>query len=165
MKPLLLFLMLTAMFLNVKISAFAVVVPSVETTKKTAVDGHKNIATMKLKEFQQLVGRKLTFREKIGFFVLKHKMKHQSKDADTEGQLPFILGLTAVGLLVIGFFVPALLIGSFIAAVLAIVTGGMVTKKDGENKKAKAGKLMGWITLGALALILILGAIVFASLL
>ncbi len=51
MKPLLLFLILTAIFLNVKISALAIVVPSVETTKKPVVDGHKNIATMKLKEF------------------------------------------------------------------------------------------------------------------
>jgi hypothetical protein len=163
MKPLLLFLMLTALFLNVQISAFAIVVPSAETIKKTVVDGHKNIATMKLKEFQQLVGRKLTFREKIAFFVLKHKMKRLSKDADTDGQLAFILGLTSLGLLVIGLFVPFVIIGSFIAAVLAIVTGGMAKKKDSEDRKAKAGKLMGWITLGAIALLLILAAIVVAS--
>jgi len=165
MKPLLLSLLFTAVFLSVQISASAVVVPTAQTTKKTAVTGHKNIASMKLKEFQQLVGRKLTFKEKIAFLVLKHQMKRQSKDADTEGQLPFILGLTGIGLLVIGFFVGPVLIGSFIVAVLAIVTGGMATKKDSENKKARAGKLMGWITLVTLALLLILAAIVVASLL
>jgi hypothetical protein len=163
MKPLLLSLLLTAVFLNVQIPAFAVVVPSAEVTKKPVVDGDKNIATMKLKEFQLLVGRKLTFKEKIGFLVLKHKMKRHSKDADTEGQLPFILGLAGVGLLVIGLFVPYVIIGSFVAAVLAIVTGGMATKKEGENKKAKAGKLMGWIVLGAIALLLILAVVLVSS--
>jgi hypothetical protein len=101
MKPLLLFLIVTAIFLNVSKAAFAVVVPSVGTTKKPLVQGHKNIATMKLKEFQQLVGRKLTFKEKVGFIVLKHKMKRHSKDADSQGLLPFILGLSGIGLLVI----------------------------------------------------------------
>jgi hypothetical protein len=163
MKPLLLSLLFTALFLSVQISASAVVVPSAEPTKKTAVTSHKNIASMKLKEFQQLVGRKLTFKEKIAFLVLKHQMKRHSKDADTEGQLPFILGLTSIGLLVMGLFVPFVIIGSFIAAVLAIVTGGMATKKDSENRKAKAGTLMGWITLAALALLLILAAVVLAS--
>ncbi len=90
-------------------------------------------------------------------------MKRQSKDVDTEGQLSFNLGLASIGLLVIGLFVPYVIIGSFIAAVLAIVTGGMATKKDGENKKAKAGKLMGWITLGALALLIIVAAVALAS--
>ena len=163
MKPLLLSLLVTVIFLSIQLSAVAVVVPSVEPAKKTAVAGYKSIANMKLKEFQRLVGHKLTFKEKIAFLVLKHRMKRHSADADADGKLAFGLGLAGLGLLVIGLFVPYVIIGSLVAAILAIVVGGMATKENTDNRKARAGKLLGWLTLGVIALILILATILVAT--
>lgn len=155
MKNLLILLMFAGIFLNTKVPAFAATSISTDIIKKPLDGGYKNIATMKLKEFQGLLGRKLTFKEKVGFFVLKHKMKHQQKDADKQGQTAYILGLVGLGLFVAGLFVPYVILGSLVAAILAIVTGSMARKKDGDNRKANAGKLLGWITLGLIVLVYI----------
>lgn len=155
--------MFACIFLNAKMPAFAYSKISAVIVSKPIEGGYKNIAKMKLKEFQRLAGRKLTFKEKVGFFVLKHKMKHQQIDTDKQGQTAYILGLVGLGLFVAGLFVPYVILGSLIAAILAIVTGSMAMKKEGENRKAKAGKLLGWITLGLIIVTLILAAIVLAN--
>ena len=149
-------------------SLFSIVIPANSANisspdVKTVPDGHlyKKIATLKIKDIQKLAGRKLTLKEKIGFIILKHKIKHQSKKTQQQGETAFILGITALGLFIIGLFVPVLLLGALIAAIIAVVTGSVA--KDPSNKKARAGKLLGWITLGLLALLLILAAIVLAS--
>ncbi len=163
MKPALIFLLFAGIFFSIKMPAFAYSRNAIVVIDKPIDGGYKNIATMKLKEFQRLVGRKLTFKEKVGFFVLKHKMKHQQDDADKQGQTAYILGIVGLGLFVIGLFVPYVILGSLVAAILAIVTGSTAKKTDGENRKAKAGKLLGWITLSAIVLLVILAAIVLAS--
>lgn len=155
--------MIAGIFLSVELPAFAYSTPATNIIAKPNDGGYKNIATMKLKEFQKLVGRKLTIKEKIGFFVLKHKMKHQQQGADTQGQTAYILGLVGLGLFVIGLFVPYVMLGSIVAAIMAIVTGSSAMKQDGDNRKARAGKLLGWITLGLIALLLILATIVLAT--
>jgi hypothetical protein len=162
MRPTLLFPVLIALFLIAHLSSLAVVVPA-GTIVENPAGGRKSIASMKLKEFQRLAGRKLSIKEKIAFLVLKHQLKHHAADSDKDGQLPFVLGLFAVGFLVLGFFIPQLLLGALVAAIAAVVSGVMATRKDGDNRKAKAGKLMGWITLGALALLSILALIFIAS--
>ena len=163
MKPILLFLIFAGTFLCIKKPAFAYSKNAAIVIEKPIDGGYKNIATMKLKEFQRLVGRKLTFKEKVGFFVLKHRMKHQQNDTDKQGQTAYILGLVGLGLFVLGLFVPYVILGSLVAAIMAIVTGSTAKKKDGENRKAKAGKLLGWITLSLIVVTLILAVIVVAS--
>ena len=163
MKPILLSLMFAGIFLSIKMPAFAYSKNAAIVIEKPIDGGYKNIATMKLKEFQRLVGRKLTFKEKVGFFVLKHRMKHQQNDTDKQGQTAYILGLVGLGLFVIGLFVPYVILGSLVAAIMAIVTGSTAKKKDGENRKAKAGKLLGWITLSLIVVTFILAVIVVAS--
>lgn len=118
---------------------------------------------MKMKDFRKLAGRKLTLKEKVSFIILKHKLKQQAKDSEKQGQTAFTFGLIAVGLLLLGLFVPYVILGSLVAAILAIVTGSMAKKRDGDNRKAKAGQLLGWITLGLIAFLFILAAVVLAS--
>ena len=163
MKQLLIISVIAGIFLSLKMPAFAYSKPAAGIIAKPNDGGYKSIATMKLKEFQKLVGRKLTIKEKIGFFILKHKMKHQQEGADKQGQTAYILGLVGLGLFVIGLFVPYVILGSLVAAIMAIVTGSTATKKDGDNRKAKAGKLLGWITLGLIALVLILAVILIST--
>ncbi|MGZ8508828.1 MAG: hypothetical protein ACXWV8_14500 [Chitinophagaceae bacterium] len=124
---------------------------------------YKNIANLKIKDLQKIIGRKLTVKEKIGFIILKHKIKRQLKNSEKQGQTAFIMGIAGLALFAIGLFVPVLLVGSLIAAIVAVVSGSVAQKQDPSNRKAHAGKLLGWITLGLLALLLILAAIVLSA--
>jgi hypothetical protein len=124
---------------------------------------YKKIVSLKIKDIQKLVGRKLTIKEKISFLILKHKLKRQSKENATKGQTAFIFGLVGLGLLIVGLFVPYVILGSLVSAILAIVTGSMAKKADPSDRKAHAGKLLGWITLGLIALLFILAAVIIAS--
>ena len=141
MKQLLIISVITGIFLSVKMPAFAYSKPTNNIIAKPIDGGYKSIATMKLKEFQKLVGRKLTLKEKIGFFVLKHKLKHQQEGADKQGLIAFILGLVGLGLLATSLIVysPFLLIVTLVSSILAIIVGETAPKKDGENRMAKAG--------------------------
>src|SRR5258705_5571 len=55
------------------------------------------------------------------------------------------------------------ILGALVAAIFAIVMGSMASKQDRSDKKAHAAKLLGWITLGLIALLLILAAIIVAT--
>lgn len=149
---------------------FATVIPAQAATAPTANNKiipvevvYKKIASMKMKDFRKLAGRKLTLKEKVSIIILKHKLRQQAKDSEKQGQTAFTFGLIAVGLLLLGLFVPYVILGSLVAAILAIVTGAMAKKGDGDNRKAKAGQLLGWITLGLIAFLFILAAVVLAS--
>jgi hypothetical protein len=62
-------------------------------------------------------------KEKIGFVILKHKIKRQAKNNQRQGETAFIFGVAALGLFLLGLFVPFVILGSLIAAIVAIVTG------------------------------------------
>lgn len=58
---------------------------------------------------------------------------------------------------------PYVILDFLVAVIMAIKLGSAATKKDGDNRKARAGKLLGWIILGIITLLLILSAILIAS--
>jgi hypothetical protein len=123
----------------------------------------KKITALKVKDVQKMIGRKLTLKEKIGFWLLKKKMKKQAGDGSKLGQTSLTLGIVALGLLLAGLFLPYVILGSIVAAVLAIVFGSMAGKQDPSDKKGYAGKLMGWITLGLFVVLILLLIALFAS--
>ena len=151
------------LFFNIALSASAATVPLVAGPEKSQYPVYRNIATMKLRDFQKLIGRKLTIKEKIAFFILKYKTRHQHNDANTDGKASFVLGFLGLILLIAGFFTPALFLGALLASILAIVIGSTARKKDGNNREARMGKMLGWITLGALSLLAVLLIIVIAT--
>ena len=70
---------------------------------------YEKLASLKIKEIQKIIGRKLTFKEKISLLVLKHTSE---KAAQTKkGNTAFIFGIVGVGLLIIGLFVPFVILG------------------------------------------------------
>ncbi len=142
--------------------AAAATSPLVATTNVPPGDIYKKIASLTIKDVQHLIGRKLTIKEKIGFLAIKHKTKRQAKDG-SQGQTALIFGIGALALLVIGLFVPYVIIGALIAAILAIVTGSVAKKQNPSDGKARAGKLLGWITLGLITLLLILAVAIIAT--
>ena len=162
--------------------------PSAEKTTPIQVVLDK-IASLKIKDIQKLTGRKMTFKEKITFWLVKQQIKHKSDKgivgslfrklsekktngksdsekgdgATSKGQTAFVFGLVAVGLLILGLFTGYALIGSLVSAILAIVLGSIAKKENPSDNKAGVAKLLGWITLGLIALLFILVAIAFAS--
>lgn len=141
----------------------AVIIPKSETNIIPQGDLLKKIASLKLREFQKLAGRKLTLKEKIGFLVLKHKIKRSPQEASGKGNTAFVFGVVGLGLFVLGLFVPYVILGALVSSILAIVVGSTAYKQDKNDRKAHAGKLLGWITLGLIALLFLLAAIVLAS--
>jgi hypothetical protein len=122
---------------------------------------YEKLASLKIKDVQKIIGRKLTFKEKISFLVLKHTSKKEAQSK--KGNTALIFGIVAVGLLLIGLFVPFVILGAIAGAIVAIVLGSSAKKQDPSDGKAQAAVLLGWITLGATALLLIIAAIVVAS--
>lgn len=121
-------------------------------------DIYKKIASLKVKDIQKLIGRKLTWKERIVCGLLKHKLKHRGRPADdlNKGETALIFGIGSLVLLLISFLLYPFFFGALGSAILAIVVGSSVLKKDRSDKDAKTGKLLGWITLGLItALILV----------
>ena len=155
---------------------------------------YEKIASMKVKDIQHLIGRKLTLKERVGFWLLQQKIKHEQKKGpgpatflqlkqkienglnkesplrkkkryaeSSQGQTAFVIAIAAAALLVIGLFVPYVILGALVASIFAIVMGSVAYKQNRSDKKAHAAKLLGWITLGLIAFLLILAAIVIAT--
>jgi hypothetical protein len=124
---------------------------------------YSKISSLKIKDVQRSIGRKLTLKEKIGFLIVKHQLKHRSPEAKMPGNTAFTVALTGLGLLILGLFVPYVILGSIVAAILAIALGSSAYKRDHSDKKAHAAKIIGWLTLGITALLLIIAAIIIAT--
>jgi FtsH-binding integral membrane protein len=141
----------------------AIIIPPAASKIIPPGDIYKKIGSLKLKEFQKLAGRKLTIREKIGFLILKHKINHPRKTDTSKGQTALVFGIVALGLFVLGLFVPYVIIASLISSIVAIVSGSVALRNNRNDKKAFAGKLLGWITFGLIALLLVLAIIWLSS--
>ncbi len=122
--------------------------------------------SLKIKDLQKLAGRKFSLKEKIAILVLKQKLKHKEGERSNQGQLAMIFGIGAITLLILAFLVPgtgAFFTASLISSILAIVIGSVAKKNDPSDRKAHVGKLLGWITLGLIALLVIAVAIALSS--
>ncbi len=138
--------------------------PASSHTIIPASDIYKKIASLSIKDIQKSIGRKLTLKEKISFFILKQKLRHGSKRSMNAGDISLILGIAGLVFLglyfLVGFY---FLIPAVASAIVAIVTGHRARKKDPTNKNAKIGKLLGWITVGLITAFFIILIIAFAS--
>jgi hypothetical protein len=123
----------------------------------------KNISSLKVRDLEKLVGRKLTLKEKIAFVLLKKKLRNEEDKGSKEGKTAFSFGIAAVAFLILGLFVPYVILGSLIAGIVAVVMGSSALKKNPNDRKAHSAKLLGWITLGLIALLLILIAIALSA--
>jgi hypothetical protein len=124
---------------------------------------YKKIASLKIKDIQKSIGRKLTLKEKISFFILKQKLRYKPKESLKEGDIPLIVGIASLIFLLLAFLLPYFMIAAIGSAIVAIVSGHRIRKKDPSNKNAKIGKLLGWITLGLITIFFIIILIALAS--
>lgn len=122
---------------------------------------HPVLQSLKIKDVQKILGRKLTLKEKISFLFLKKQLKKRTdEDIAKAGKTALGFGIAAITLLVLGILLSPLLILSLISAILAVVKGGQVAREDPKNSDARTGRILGWITLGLLLLLTILIVIV-----
>jgi hypothetical protein len=164
------------------------------TTPSYPIEGHvqavlSKIASMKVKELQQLTGRKLSLKEKLGFMLLKRQVKKDNgekmaelfvkkiltkdesikkspgkkAEGSSKGQQALVFGIVGIVLLIAGLFIPYIILGALIASILAIVVGSTAKKENPDDTKASTGKLLGWITLGLLGVLVIAVAIALAG--
>lgn len=123
-----------------------------------------NIVTAKVKDVEKLLGRKMKLKEKISFKILQHKLKKESyrKNGETgsnKGKTAMILGIVGIACLLI----PYALIASIPLAILAIIFGNQAKKQNPNDGQAKAGVILGWVTLGLVALAIIVVAAILAT--
>jgi hypothetical protein len=131
------------------------VMPPTDSKIHPTATVYQKIASLNIKDVQKLIGRKLTLKEKVSFLILKHTLKKTAKESK-QGKTALGFGIAGAVMLVLGLFIPYVIIGALIAAILAVVLGSVAKKQDPSDKKAYAATLLGWITLGAIALIIIL---------
>lgn len=143
------------------VSLLSASVPSAELVSGEIV--YKKIVSLSLGDVQTLLGRKLRFKEKISFRVLKHQLRHEEAKKKKKGKTSLIFGIAGLTLLILGLFAPVILIGSLIAAIVAIALGSAAKKENPTDKNANTGKLLGWINLGCVGLLAVLIVIAFAT--
>jgi hypothetical protein len=122
------------------------------------------ISTLKIKEAEKLLGRKMKLKEKLAFRVFQWKIKKgynpdKGNAIDGRGKTAMILGIVAVAAL----FIPYVSIASIPCAILAIIFGNQAKKINPNDGQAKAGVVLGWVAIGLLILALILVVAILAS--
>ena len=144
---------------------------------------YTKLASLTLKQAQQLAGRKFTLREKLGFVLFKKQVRkgqqvgfsktllyktiqkktRQKANDGSMGTSALAFGIAGLVLLILGLFIPYVFFISPIAGIVAIVLGSSARKKDPDDTNAKLGKTFGWISLGLFAVILIIALIALAT--
>jgi len=121
------------------------------------------IASMKTKEAEKILGRKMTLKEKISFKITQYKIKKALKDKEkgkaSKGQTAFILSLISLCAL----FIPYLGIASVPLAIVGIVMGAQAKKENPNDKKANTAIILGIITLVLVVLTIIFIVAILAS--
>src|SRR5437773_4065417 len=121
---------------------------SAPSTTISSNKGQINIASLKIKDIEKTLGKKLSFKQKLAVFLVRPKLKRGVKENGQPGNLALIFGILAVTTFMLGLFVPPLLLASLATAIVAVVLGSSAKKKNPSDRKARAAALLGWITLG-----------------
>jgi hypothetical protein len=169
MKTIALFLSMMLIFLN---SANAATIPSTKfpTGKSPAITlSHEMvgyISKLKVKEIEKLLGRKLKLKEKIGIKIYQWKVKkevsHKKVDGEKDkGRNAMMLGIFALGALLLSPLLIFTWMAAIPLAIIAIITGNKALKEDKNDRDAKTGVILGWITLG----LMVIGTIIIIALL
>lgn len=136
---------------------------------------NENIPVVAEKEVVKEAAPELTVKKemKLNFFqraILKHaakKYKLDEKDtvtADKNAKLALILGASALGLLIIGLFVPYVIFASIPAGIMAMIFGSSALREGTQQgNKARMGKGFGLSALIGFGVVLLLALIWIAS--
>ena len=123
----------------------------------------EQLATMKPKEAEKILGHKMTLREKLALKIAQGKLKKaltsKEEGKSSKGQTAMILGIIGIACIII----PYGILASIPLGILAIVLGSQAKRENKNDGKAQTGIILGIVTLGLVALAIILVAIWLAS--
>ena len=115
---------------------------------------------------QEVHQKKMNFLQRlmVKLAVKKFKKAADTDKADRQASSALTFGIVALGTLIIGLFVPYLILAAIPTGIVAMVLGKQALI-GGTNypEKAKLGKTFGLVSLIGLAFILLLAAILVAS--
>jgi hypothetical protein len=158
MKKVFFFLLLISIFFTR--NSNAALIPAAAPSAITKATYLPEFSRLSIKNIQQLVGRKLTLKEKLSVKILQWRMRNSKKKYDdpySAGRTAFGFGLASIILL----FIPYITILALPCAIIAIIVGSNAKHKHPDDRKAKTGIILGIISL---ALILIAVLLVIAIL-
>ena len=121
------------------------------------------IVKMKIKEVEKLLGRKMSLKEKLAFKIaqlkLKKELKTKAEDKSSKGQTAFVLSLIGLCLLLVPYgFLASLPLG-----IVGLVMGSQAKKENPGDGKAKTAIILSLVTLGVIALAVLLAIAIIAS--
>lgn len=137
---------------------------TIKTEDKSA-PAENQVSTVIPSASDMVNAHKLNFFQRLALkiFVRKHKDGDVSK-ADKLASTSLGLGIGACALLILGMFVPYLILASIPLGIAAMITGaGAVRGGTSKIVKAKTGKALGLGALITFGVLLILAAIVISS--
>lgn len=144
-------------------NAVSVPLPAIDPSPAGVTIGKTDPSRMKARDVEQLLGRRLTLKERIGWMLVKRQLKKNRLpkpgfDIDKKARTAKTLGTIAL----IALFTPFAFI-SLPFSIAAIVMGSQVRRIDRDNRDAKKAITRGIVTLAIfVAMILIIVAIVSA---
>ncbi|HEX4876890.1 MAG TPA: DUF4190 domain-containing protein [Chitinophagaceae bacterium] len=162
------FLLLIGLFslstINAAIIPSAFHLPTNNRVERQLVIPYEYLSNLKIKEAEKLLGRKLKLKEKIALKAFQWKLKKgiypgKAGEKSSKGNTSLILGIIAVGSL----FIPYASIAAIPCAILAIIFGNQAKKINPNDGQAKAGVILGWVSIGLLILAVILVVAILAS--
>ena len=115
--------------------------------------------------FHSIKKRKLNFFQRWALRILMKKYKSANGvNADKLASTSLLLGIISCGSILLGLFVPFVILFSIPTGIFAMITGGSaVRNKTSQIGKAKTGKALGLGALITFALLLIIAAIVLSG--
>ena len=130
---------------------------SIVNRESLTITNHKNSNVLKVRKlnfFQRLI---------VKIFLKKNKLADGTK-ADKLASTSLLLGVGACAFLLLGLFIPYVILLSIPAGIAAMITGGSALRnKTSLVGKARTGKGLGLGALIAFAVVLIVAAIVFTA--
>ena len=85
-------------------------------------------------------------------------MKKESGSSHQE-QTSLTFRIVGAALLIVGLFIPFVILAALTAGIVAVVVGSSAKRKNPDDRKAHAGNLLEWITLGLIGAILVFAII------
>ena len=113
----------------------------------------QGISDLKIKQVEKLLGRKLTFKEKLGIKFYQWKIKRSithgnDREYKDKGKTALLFGIIGLASLLLSPVVFLGILPSLAFGFAALWLGKKAKKENPHDKKAQSAITLGWITLG-----------------